>query len=260
MPSKRTVDPDIASRLRKARASKYETASDAARALGVPVPTYVSHENGNRGIDLGTLHTYASRFRVEIDWLAFGKGSAFNKIEEISGSKTTYANSNIKVDYELDTNFTTFVVVGTVEAGKFFSMDEQSEREYPPETINWEKDHRFPNARHLAFKVRGDSMDLQRICDGDTILAVDWIDTGMQPMTGLTVVVERTLFGGHARELTVKKLEVRPDAYVLHPRSSNPTHKPVVIPRRESEDGDPEFRILALVLGQYGKQEIVQWP
>ncbi len=66
----------IGDRLIKARERRYDTASDAARAMNMPVPTYSGHENGSRGVTLDAAMRYAKFFRVSLDWLVFGKGAA----------------------------------------------------------------------------------------------------------------------------------------------------------------------------------------
>ena len=66
----------IGDRLIRARERRYETASDAARAMNIPVPTYSGHENGSRGVTLEAATRYARFFRVSLDWLVFGKGAA----------------------------------------------------------------------------------------------------------------------------------------------------------------------------------------
>lgn len=61
-------------RLQEARiAAGYETAADAARAMGVNPPTYVNHESGERGLSRAARQ-YAQFFRVSLDWLLRGKG------------------------------------------------------------------------------------------------------------------------------------------------------------------------------------------
>ncbi|UWQ16137.1 helix-turn-helix transcriptional regulator [Jannaschia sp. M317] len=66
---------DIHTRLRVARETAgYETAADAARRLGMKVPTYTGHENGSRGIKADTIRSYARAFKVDEQWLLFGKG------------------------------------------------------------------------------------------------------------------------------------------------------------------------------------------
>ena len=73
----RRVMDDPASRLRVARLrAGYETAKDAAEALGFPVSTYLAHENGSRGYPAKKAYTYARRFKVREQWLLYGVGEA----------------------------------------------------------------------------------------------------------------------------------------------------------------------------------------
>ena len=60
-------------RLREARAERFESAADAARALGVSKDTYVQHENGTRGFKR-VAERYAEFFRVRLEWLWTGRG------------------------------------------------------------------------------------------------------------------------------------------------------------------------------------------
>ncbi len=49
------------------------TAKDAAEAMGIPVATYVQHENGQRGFRL-KADRYARFYRVTPEWLLYGRG------------------------------------------------------------------------------------------------------------------------------------------------------------------------------------------
>ena len=62
-------------RLRIARLrAGFETAKDAAEAMGVPVSTYLGHENGNRGYPAKKAELYARKFKVREQWLLYGVG------------------------------------------------------------------------------------------------------------------------------------------------------------------------------------------
>ena len=65
-------------RLRWARThgekKKYANASDAARAMGVSVPTYLGHENGSRAFE-DDAPRYAQFFGVNLEWLMTGRGA-----------------------------------------------------------------------------------------------------------------------------------------------------------------------------------------
>jgi phage repressor protein C with HTH and peptisase S24 domain len=62
-------------RLKSARAGAgYPDATAAARAFGWKIPTYLSHEGGTRGIRIDAAKRYGKAFRVDPEWLLFGKG------------------------------------------------------------------------------------------------------------------------------------------------------------------------------------------
>jgi phage repressor protein C with HTH and peptisase S24 domain len=60
-------------RLKEARiAAGYGSAAEAAKALGVGVSTYTSHENNTRDFDNELALKYARRFKVTPEWIVFG--------------------------------------------------------------------------------------------------------------------------------------------------------------------------------------------
>lgn len=60
-------------RLKEARIrAGYDSASDAAKALGVTQSAYIHHENGTRGIPPKMAEFYAKRFKVTPQWLLWG--------------------------------------------------------------------------------------------------------------------------------------------------------------------------------------------
>jgi transcriptional regulator with XRE-family HTH domain len=68
---------DPAERLRIARLrAGYETGKEAADSMNISVSTYLSHENGSRGIKPGMATRYAKRFKVSEQWLLYGTGKA----------------------------------------------------------------------------------------------------------------------------------------------------------------------------------------
>ena len=65
----------LGTRLRYARElAGYATAKDAAKVMGLPVSTYIGHENGSRGYPAKRATEYAYQFKVSEEWLLFGKG------------------------------------------------------------------------------------------------------------------------------------------------------------------------------------------
>lgn len=66
---------DLHKRLTAARKSAgFDTAKQAADALGIRYPTYAGHENGSSGFRRDTAAFYAKRFGVSLDWLITGRG------------------------------------------------------------------------------------------------------------------------------------------------------------------------------------------
>lgn len=52
----------------------FNTAAEAAEALGVAYPTYAGHENGASGFRADKGELYARRFKVRFEWLMRGAG------------------------------------------------------------------------------------------------------------------------------------------------------------------------------------------
>lgn len=64
-----------ATRLKTARELRFETAQEAADAMGVKYGTYAGHENGQRGITQKVAQRYADFYRVRVEWLLTGRGA-----------------------------------------------------------------------------------------------------------------------------------------------------------------------------------------
>ena len=76
--------PDPASRLKRAREQAgYRSSTDAAHAMGVPVPSYTHHENGTRGFSRAA-ERYAKFYRVSLDWLLTGRGEMKGRATQLS--------------------------------------------------------------------------------------------------------------------------------------------------------------------------------
>lgn len=66
---------ESANRLKAAReAAGFDSAKAAAEAMGVPVASYIQHENGSRGFKRDRAEQYARRFRTTPEWLLLGRG------------------------------------------------------------------------------------------------------------------------------------------------------------------------------------------
>lgn len=139
---------------------------------------------------------------------------------------------------------------GTVEAGAFREVDEFDQGE--PDEIYLPPDTKYPNARQMAFVVAGDSMnnlDPRPILPGDRAVCVAYADISSEVKLrdGMVVVVQRQRDGGHFREWSIKQIELYEDRTVFAPRSTNPKHKPIIVPRDFDADNGEEVEVIALL-------------
>ncbi|MFC5421976.1 LexA family protein [Bosea eneae] len=138
--------------------------------------------------------------------------------------------------------------VGPVQAGAFIPIDEFDQSE--PEIFYEPADPEFPRARRTAFDVIGDSMNRLEpspILPGSKVIGVNYDDIGIPLRDKMVVVVQQERDAGHLREWSIKQIELQDEHIVFHPRSSNPRHKPIVVPRDLRADDGRQVKILALV-------------
>jgi len=70
----------------------YPTARAAAEALGVKEPTYIGHENGQRGFKRDSADRYARKFGISLEWLLTGKGAKERRPERIDREAAKYVD------------------------------------------------------------------------------------------------------------------------------------------------------------------------
>lgn len=226
---------EVSERLTKARIkAKYETAIDAANALGVRPSTYYSHENGSIGLRASVAEKYARKFKVSLDWLLTGRGST-----EGDGA----------VPYEIDV--AGLPLLGSIQAGHWLELG-YAQEEAKVEMVPIIRDPRFPHAKQYALRVVGDSMDLD-YPDGSIVTCVDFADSGMSLGEGLIVHVERQRAGGQLVEVTLKGIELRRGKMFLVPHSSNPQWQPIPL---DSRDGGTETVAKGIVLGGWSPKPL----
>lgn len=208
----------------------FETAADAARALGVKLSTYFSHENGSIGLRAGVASKYARKFKVSMDWLIDGKGA-------MTGSGTT--------PYEIE--IAGLPLLGSIQAGHWVEIGfAQDEAEKP--MVPFARDPRYPHAKQYALKVVGDSMDLD-YPDGSIVTCVNFADSGLalgEALVGQILHIERRRAGGQLVEMTLKALEKRRGKLYLAPHSSVATYQAFPV---DDKTLDTETLICGIVIG-----------
>ncbi len=94
-------------------------------------------------------------------------------------------------------------------------------------------------------------MDKARLFDGDYVVTIDWNDLDRPANDGEIVVVQQTRDGGHTIETTVKQIRMHKDRFELHPRSSNPKHKAIIVKHGDGERDGRQVTIIGLVESVY---------
>lgn len=117
-------------RLKTARESAgFEDATEAARSMGVKPPTYLGHENGNRGFK-GNAPKYARKYGVSLEWLLIEKG-------------------DMRPKKRADFPARTVPLIGYVSAGSAYFEPAGLGDVDPPESATEET---------VAVEIRGDSL------------------------------------------------------------------------------------------------------
>lgn len=225
----------IADRLRRARAEAgYETAKQAAEAMGVSVPTYTQHENGTRGVPAGRAARYARFFHTTPEWLLYGR-------------RVTSAYGPAPAEMRPITRFVP--VVGFVQAGAWAEISEDTAEETIPILLNG-----FDGAQLFALRVRGPSMD-RYYPDGSIIVVCPAAEIGVRE--GDHVVVRRAR--GILVETTIKEVVKEPGGVALWPRSTDP-HFQEPIRLKAIRDADEGPEIIAVVVAAYNVRPIQTRP
>lgn len=138
-------------------------------------------------------------------------------------------------------------IIGTAEAGTFREADllDQVEQRF----ISAPRSSAFPNAKPMAWEVRGDSMDQARMQQGDIIFGVDFQDAGGVLTNNSLVVVERSRDGSIER--SVKCAAVFEDRVEFQPRSSNPVHKPIIYFNKGVDQTGYQVKVLTIIEGSF---------
>jgi len=215
----------IHDRLREARSRLYETAEDAANALGMKYPTYVAHENGSRGITRRSAERYAKFFGIPLDYFLTGRHNVAGEASVVSFTGEAMP------------------VRGFVRASSW-------QESYAPESVKSlpiSADARYPGRRQFALQIQGDSIN-RRAQDGEYAICVEF--DGEKVKDGDVVVVERRRAGLFEATIKVVRINARGEPE-LWPDSTNPDHsKPIALIDGNAGDDD-EVVIVAHVVGYY---------
>ena len=215
-----------AERLRHARiAAGYESASAAAEAMGVAIPTYLGHENGSSGFRTPSAIKYAAKFRVSLEWLETGRGDD----PAIQPSNSTRSIPDIE----------TRPLIGAIQAGVWQEPFESGDSELIE--IPTPADRIVSGANQYWLEIVGDSVD-QFVGNGSRVFCTavwDWArdtDDLFRRANGKLVIAERRRSDGTFQR-TCKRLVTQNAKTALHPASNHPRWKnEAPIPLNENGD------------------------
>lgn len=227
-------------RLKRARIDRgYANAVDAADAMGIPRPTYISHENGTRGFPATRAAQYARFLGVTPEWLLYGRGNS-GASSQSAQLNTDNAKAGMKPVVR------DIPVVGIVSAGLWRETGLSAVTE-ANEYIALDVEG-YERATLSALKVEGNSMNLHYPA-GRYIVVAPVAEAGVR--AGDHVVVERRRAG--LVEITVKELVIEGDRQALWPRSSDPAFQtPIYITGDEHDQDAPQ--VVAVVVADYGRR------
>lgn len=207
-----------ADRLRRAREGRsFESATAAADHFGWKRATYLSHENGNRGIPRAKLLEYARAFRVPALYLLTGTSGP-----------------------DVITVLESAPVVGEIAAGVWREDGLWLDGKYPvaPKVLG-----RYAGLSQAAYIVSDKSADGLRVLEGDVAITVAYGDVRQAALEGDVVVVERR--NGELTERTIKRIKIVDGETILIGISSDNR----LCSEVSSSSGGAE--IIALVIGAY---------
>lgn len=238
---------ELGDRLKTAREKRgYDSAADAARALGVKYGTYSGHENNSRGIKIDDLLRYAKFFRVSPAWLAFGPGYEDSDLLFEAGIAGDRDDEVPKHRHGEGVR-----VAGYVAAGQWHEPDELDQpfitNLYVP------PDPRFAENQQRVWIVQGRSIE-RTASDGKALVGVLLSEgAAIEPSDGDLVIAERRRAQGGLIERTAKRLRIYPGRIELWPEYIDDT---LNVPLRLSaddghEDDGTEVAIIAVVIGVY---------
>jgi len=223
-------------RLEWALKRKDMSSSALSRALGISRNAVSQWKNLKNRPAQETLTQTAQVLGVDIHWLATGQGEAIKQPEVPKAAPGNHAETRssdfIPVHYA--------PVRGRAAAGVWLEFEAIADDSV--EMIPYVPS-RYPNLEQFAYVISGNSMDKERIFDGDYVTCVEYSIVRAMPQPGDVVIAERRDRGLFER--ACKKLEMIDGRLALVSKSTDPRFK------GEIPLGNGEVEVIGLVIGTF---------
>lgn len=206
------------------------TQEQAAEALGFKPGTYRHYEYASRKIPIEDLEHIATVYGVSV--------------AEVLGSTDPAPPAAAK-----PSTVHQAVIRGNVAAGVWY---DDGDWDGTDSTTVPSVNGAYGSLPQVAYRVNGDSMNLAGILDGGYVISVDYWAVRSAITSGDLVIVERR--ESSRVERTVKQVVAGEHEWRLEPRSSNPKHQPINIPKAADIGHGPtdrEIEIVGYVIGYY---------
>lgn len=212
-------------RLKQARITAgFDSASQAAERLGVPLATYQQHENGIRGIPAKRAALYGTFFKAAPEWILYGRGSGPGG----KGSAPVIREARH------------VPIVGTAAAnvwgdgGQVDSLGDSVPVDLPA----------FEQNELFALRVHGPGMDEHYLPSAVVIASTL---KGLEVRSGDHVIVRRRQ--GAMVEVSIREVAAKKGGAELWARSSDARlHEPLILSAKQD---DQTLQIAGVVIASY---------
>lgn len=231
------VKTDIAARLKAARLKVFNTAVDAAEAIGMNPVTLRAHENAQNGVSIYDLERYARRYGTSLVYLMTGEGDEQPDLKQ-------HFEAGVFVD-----------ILGTIDETKWMPEDEAplwADGDTPQlpdglfEAVVF-TDPRFPEDIVRAWRVR--TSDPKAFYPDNTIVfcvPVTWIRFG----EGDHVIVLRER--GEFVNLSIRRIDSDPEQQRVY--SSLTSDSPAI--RTSATDKEAEPYVMDVIIGSLTRRDV----